>query len=144
VIKVQQTVCSKGAEVFQHNGERQLQSFRSTLGQTDNFLIRVFRDREKLFVRRMPIGLEQCVPGFLATMALDNVVTKKFENDTNKLLGYSIPDCDQLAMRLARLRSLSLRYFLRRRMLSGVTSTSSSSSMNSSACSRLRSINGVS
>src|SRR6185312_639069 len=42
----------------------------------------------------------------------------------------------------ARLRSDGLRTFLRRRMLVGVTSRSSSSSMNSSACSRLRIFGG--
>src|SRR5690606_4953480 len=44
---------------------------------------------------------------------------------------------------LERLRSCSLRNFLRRRMCWGVTSTSSSSSMNSRACSSEKRIGGV-
>src|SRR4249919_1475463 len=48
------------------------------------------------------------------------------------------------AAREARLRSLSVRNFLRRRISFGVTSTSSSSSMKSSACSREYLIAGVS
>src|SRR5690606_30961536 len=48
------------------------------------------------------------------------------------------------AERLARLRSVSLRCFLRRRISFGVTSTSSSSSMKSRACSSVYLIAGVS
>jgi rhodanese-related sulfurtransferase len=49
----------------------------------------------------------------------------------------------QPRVRAERLRSCSLSSFLRRRMLSGVTSTSSSSSMNSSACSSVCFTGGV-
>src|SRR5690606_9994319 len=48
------------------------------------------------------------------------------------------------AARLARLRSVSVRNFLRRRISFGVISTSSSSSMKSSACSSENLIAGVS
>src|SRR5690606_31301175 len=79
--------------------------------------------------------------GSLAETGEKNTGARKTGGSVYRLTTISRPLRDYFL--LARLRSFSVRSFLRRRIDLGVTSTSSSSSINSSACSRVNLMGGT-
>ena len=80
--------------------------------------------------------LEQALE-FIDSDELVEVTPESIRLRKKLLLEHERKRASRAAARDARLRSCSRSNFLRRRMLSGVTSTNSSESINSSACSRV-------